>query len=249
VRRRLVAALVAALAASPAGCSSPASPVSPAASAPPAPMGAAPSPSALLAGCLDPTQARTLPVPGVLAAALGAGTRAVVLSEQSDQDLCGWLPLVPQLRAAGYEVVLWDYGTGTPTDELRDVITAVRAAGAQQVALVGASKGAKASLVTAATPGPPVRGVVALSAESILQPSIDVARYVANLTCPVLFVTATGDGYGAADAGREFVRVAASKDKRLLTVDGEEHGTALLTGTHAATVNSALLAFLARVLR
>jgi hypothetical protein len=64
----------------------------------------------------------------------------------------------------------------------------------------------------------------------------------------VLFVTANADAYGATDAGREFARVARGKDKRLLTVDGQDHGTALLSGAHAGTVTEAVLDFLRRVL-
>jgi pimeloyl-ACP methyl ester carboxylesterase len=246
--RRLIVAV--SLAACLAGCGGA---PHPAVTLAPTPTSAAPTLPSAFDGCLDPAQARELPaipetVGTVRPVALGRGARAVVLSEQSDQDLCGWLQLVPRLVAAGYEVVLWDYGTGAPADELRQVVATVRAAGPTQIALVGASKGAKTSLVVAAASGAPVRGVVSLSAESILQPSIDVAGYVANLTCPVLFVTATADAYGAMDAGREFARVARSKDKRLLTVDGQDHGTALLSGAHASAVTEAVLDFLRRVL-
>jgi hypothetical protein len=258
-RAWLVAAAVAL--GSTAGCSAPAGPASPA-GPPAAPRNttatrdaAAPTASApeALDGCLDPGQAHLLaPVAdgsrSLQAVAIGAGSRAVILSEQSDRNPCGWLPLVPKLTAAGYQVVLWDYGTGAPADELRAILAAARSAGARRVALVGASKGAKTSVVAAATAGDRVQGVVSLSAESVLAPDIQVDDYAARLATPVLFVTAARDGYGAAEAGRDFVREAPSRDKRLLTVPGSDHGVDLLTGTQAATVTGALLDFLHRVL-
>jgi hypothetical protein len=70
-----------------------------------------PSVSGALDGCLDPARARLLPPiadggRSLQAVAIGAGSRTVILSEQSDRNLCGWLPLVPTLTAAGYQVVL-----------------------------------------------------------------------------------------------------------------------------------------------
>jgi hypothetical protein len=61
---------------------------------------------------------------------------------------------------------------------------------------MGASEGAKASLVAAARLGHGVRGVVSLSAETVLLPDIEVVRSVARLRPPLLLVTSAQDPYG-----------------------------------------------------
>jgi pimeloyl-ACP methyl ester carboxylesterase len=68
---------------------------------------------------------------------------------------------------------------------------------------------------------------VSLSAEAALQGTA-VAPYAAKLTAPALFVTATGDEYGAATATPGFEKAAPAKAKRLVVVPGTAHGTALL---------------------
>lgn len=49
---------------------------------------------------------------------VAAGPRVVVLSNQSDEDLCSWRPISARLAASGYRVVLWDFGGGPPATTL-----------------------------------------------------------------------------------------------------------------------------------
>ena len=49
-------------------------------------------------------RAGSLPV-----AVLGTGSRGVLLSNQSDEDLCAWLPLARTLARSGFRVGLYDY--------------------------------------------------------------------------------------------------------------------------------------------
>jgi hypothetical protein len=44
----------------------------------------------------------------------GTGHRTVILSNESDENLCSWLPLTRRLTALGDRVVLWDYGGSGP---------------------------------------------------------------------------------------------------------------------------------------
>jgi pimeloyl-ACP methyl ester carboxylesterase len=94
-----------------------------------------------------------------------------------------------------------------------------------------------------------VRGVVSLSAESILRPGIVVVDSVRRLRCPLLLVTADQDAYGSAEAARQFLTAAPSQAKQLVTVPGTDHGTALVTGRSGAMTLPAILVFLHRVLR
>jgi len=178
----------------------------------------------------------------------GAGHKTVILSNESDENLCSWLPFSRRLTALGYRVVLWDYAGGEPGAELLALARWARRSGAARIVLLGASEGAKASLVAAARLGRQVRGVVSLSAETVLPPDIEVARSVARLRCPLLLVTSAADPYGSAQAAPQFLAVAPSRDKRLVKVPGADHGTALLAGPAAATVLPAVLAFLQHTL-
>jgi pimeloyl-ACP methyl ester carboxylesterase len=175
--------------------------------------------------CLAGTGATPLTVartPALTAAALGSGSRAVVFVNESDQDLCSWLAYAKTLT--GYRVVLYDYA-GTPQGDVARVGGYLRAHGASAVGFVGASQGAKAAIIAAAASHP--QAVVSLSAEAALQGTA-VAPYAAELTAPALFVTATGDEYGAATATPGFEKAAPARAKRLVVVPGTAHGTALL---------------------
>src|SRR5919198_1441123 len=149
------------------------------------------------------------------AAVLGAGTRGVVLSNQSGNYLCPWLPFARSLAARGVRVLVYDYRWGTEPQEAIAAAAGLRARGVKRVALVGASLGAGASLVAASKNPRGGVGVVSLSGESFIA---GVRKAIPRLVLPVLFVAAQEDFYAR----------APSADKRLLIVPGKAHGTDLL---------------------
>ncbi|MEY9873060.1 pimeloyl-ACP methyl ester carboxylesterase [Streptacidiphilus sp. MAP12-33] len=227
-------------------------------SAPTVTVLSAPATAAALDGCVTAdafgpgVPIATLVVHGPSAAlpvaVLGRGRRTVVMSNQSDRVLCAWLPLARRLTGEGYRVLLWDYAGAPPADELRAVVAAARAGGAGPVVLLGASKGAKTSIVAAAGTGPAVAGVVSLSAEETLLPDVAVAQYVPRLPCPLLLLTAADDAYGSAAAAQRFDAVARPGTARVLTLPGTAHGVDLLTGPTAAASLTAVDGFLRRTL-
>jgi pimeloyl-ACP methyl ester carboxylesterase len=191
--------------------------------------------------CLANVHATAVVVPGTIdltLALVGTGTRVVILPNQSDQDLCSWLPLARQLAGRGLEVALYDYVT-SPRADLGRAITYVRSHGVTAVTLVGASEGAKTSIVEGATVTPPVQAVVSLSAEDALQ-GVAVAPYAAKLNVPTLLLTAAQDAYGSTSATKGYYRTAATRTKRLVVVPGTAHGIALLA---SASVTAAVLDF------
>jgi hypothetical protein len=238
-----------------AACASPGQPAAAPASAHPAASqtsahSAASATSTALDGCLPARTARVLnaTAPGetLPVGVLGSGAVTVVLSEQSDELLCSWLPLAHHLTARGFRVAVWDFGGDDPVAELTAVVTALRTAGHGQVILAGASEGAKTSLIAATRLRPPPLGVLSLSAEAELQ-GTPVAPAVHRLPCPALLITARDDPYGAADAGRTFAGTAPSGRVQLVLVPGADHGTALLSGPGSAAVLARIDGFLAHL--
>jgi len=205
--------------------------------------------STSLDGCLPARSARVLTVKAtgetLPVGVLGTGAVTVVLSEQSDELLCSWLPFARHLTGRGFQVAVWDFN-GDPVTELTAVVAALRAAGHGQIILAGASEGAKTSLITATRVDPPPLGVLSLSAEADLQ-GTPVAPAVHRLPCPALLITARGDLYGAADAARTFVATAPRGRVQLVTVPGTGHGTALLAGPGSAAVLARIDTFLAQL--
>jgi hypothetical protein len=206
--------------------------------------------STALDGCLPARTARVLEAsaPGetLPVGVLGTGAVTVVLSEQSDELLCSWLPLAHHLTARGFRVAVWDFGGDDPVAELTAVVTALRTAGNGKIILAGASEGAKTSLIAATRLRPPPLGVLSLSAEPELQ-GTPVAPAVHRLPCPALLITASDDPYGAAGAARTFAGTAPPGRVQLVLVPGADHGTALLAGPGSAAVLARIDSFLAHL--
>src|SRR6266498_4180833 len=193
-----------------------------------------------LDGCVPTGQASLVDLGGGhQAAVLGSGGNGVVLSNQSDQNLCGWLPFGKVLAERGFRVLLYDYGAATdPAGDVALAAAKLRSLGAGTVQLVGASEGAKASLIAATTLQPPPAAVVSLSAERTLQ-GTDVLPAAAKLRAPVLFVTARDDSLVGDATGQLYRAATRSASRRLEVVAGDAHGTGLLGGAAAATTTAA----------
>jgi pimeloyl-ACP methyl ester carboxylesterase len=177
--------------------------------------------------------------PAEPAAILGTGTTGIVLSNESDLPLCGWLPFARTLAGHGLRVLLYDYATGDPVGEATAAAGVLRHAGATRVLLGGASEGAKASILAAAADHD-VAGIVGLSPERFLAGQ-DVSGAARRLSVPALFAVARQDPYSR-DATPALARLAPGP-KRLVAVPGTAHGVALLRGAPAATVGAAVLGF------
>ena len=110
------------------------------------------TPAAELDNCFGPGRGRVGPCPtpaagGLTVGVIGTGSRLVLLANESDEDLCSWLPFAARLAASAYRAVVWDYGGSAPAGEIAGLVRTLRADGARRVVLMGASEGAKASLI------------------------------------------------------------------------------------------------------
>jgi hypothetical protein len=150
------------------------------------------------------------PLPAVL---LGGGLRAVVLVNDSGQQLCAWLPFARTLSRAGLRVVLYDPPTADGVRWLQNLTSWLRDRGTTAVAYVGAGTGAVTATVTAAGSTPAPYAVVALSPAA------------AAVRAPALYAAAAaGDPAGASTARR------LASGSRLRLVPGSARGAALVAG-------------------
>jgi uncharacterized protein len=182
---------------------------------------------------------------------VGTGATTVVLAHESPADLCGWLPYIPTLTAAGLRVLAFDfrnYGdSGRPpgraaTAYRRDLAAAVARAhtdGAGRVFLMGASFGGAAAL----TYGPALRlaGLISLSGEARLA-GMNALKAVRHLRAPLLIVGSKRDGYAPVREMLQLYRRAGSKDKRIAFYRGGFHGWQIVeTAPYAAKARALIL--------
>ena len=165
-------------------------------------------------------------------ALLGDGETAVVLLNQEENDVCGWLPF---LRILPEEVstLLFLYGaqgTGERTADVVAALEALRERGFEQFVLIGAEQGANLALKLGAQAPEGIRAVVSFSAEDKMLTTRGeaVAPHVERLTLPVLFVAAEDDPQGAAMSSATYFERAPTEDKMLIIMPGSANGIDLL---------------------
>lgn len=166
---------------------------------------------------------------------VGTGSTAIVLVHESPASLCGWLPYIPSLTAAGFRVLAFDlrgfsdsilppkvparaYGR-----DLAAEVARARADAASRVFLIGGSYGGAVSLTYA--PFLSIDGVISLSGEVYL-PSAQAnpLRSAARLRVPLLIVGTRHDRYLPVKDALALLRKAGTKDKRTALYPGGWHG-------------------------
>jgi dienelactone hydrolase len=199
--------------------------------------------------CLTDAEAqknlRTVVVPGGgkrQAAEWGSGSVGVLLSHQSDGDLCQWHDYAVTLARRGYRALALSYQDAT-ADEALAAVRTLRKDGAKTVVLLGASMGGTISLTAAARMVPPPAAVISLSGPRAFN-SVDALAGVKKLRMPVFLAAGGLDEPFASDA-RTIYRAATHASTRRLLIEGGSgaHGVAFLDG---GPVQKAMEAFLAR---
>lgn len=213
------------------------------------PLAAAP----LVAGCVRLPGARAVqlrvdPSSSADAVLVGGGRAGVVLANQSDRDLCSWAALTRVLIRAGFRVLLFDYSGAEPQTDVAAATERLHRSGVDSVALLGASKGARAVLVAASQSSGEVSAVVSLSAETTGRSGPPrIVPFVRRLQVPALFVAARHDPWTADGADtHELYDAARRSSKELLEVPGAAHGVDLLTGERGSRTTQRIVAFLRR---
>ncbi len=177
----------------------------------------------------------------------GTGSTAVILTHQSEGDLCDWLPYARRLAARGYFVFPIDFrgygfsevspaGPYRYAQDIAAAVKAVRKLGKRKVFVVGASMGGIAAVVAGASVSPALAGVVSVSSPARFR-GMDGVKAGSRLRVPVLYLAATADdnaGYDFSEDAKALHRAASSKRKRLELLPGPLHGIALVGGSAKA---------------
>jgi dienelactone hydrolase len=182
----------------------------------------------------------------------GDGRVAIVLSHMGragdSQD--DWESLAGELARRGYRVLTYERRDAFE-DVWQDVLGAadyLRDHGADKVIAGGASIGAMASLYAAEQPSSKLDGVIWLA--GVLQGSgYDFQEAdVAQIACPMYFISGDQDAYGAADAARQ-LHGWATAPSQLLILRSDRHGTDILDegGPTARKLMLAMVRFVKRV--
>lgn len=201
---------------------------------------------------------REVTVPGpdgarTFAVGVGTGPRAVLLLHEAEQNHCTWIDFARTLAArGGFQVWAVDssassashsVGTSDPRPDLVRMAEYVRAHGATEVAVAGASMGGSAAMAVAG----PIKAVrvATLSAPDIYQ-GADAAGGAKALTVPGFVIVGQTDT-DFVPAAQEFAR-SNPAHIRLLVVPTGAHGTSLLARDAAdpggPTVADLLIRFL-----
>jgi len=216
-------------------------------------------PSAPFDGCIGPGDGTIVSMTAsdgqkINGALVGSGTAGVVLGHQGNKNLCSWLPFAKTLAGRGYMALALDFrgyghsdlapGKVKQTAADLDVAAGVaelRRRGAERVIIIGASLGALGGVIAAATIEQKVQGVVQISGPAACC-SMDAAAAVPKLRVPILYVVSKEDAevYEPIKKMYADTRVA---EKKLLELEGSDHGTDILDGEHAQELSDALLAF------
>jgi pimeloyl-ACP methyl ester carboxylesterase len=189
---------------------------------------------------------------------LGQGRTGVILAHQRWFNLCSWMPFARELTEQGYRVLAFDFrgfgassaprGRAARSLDL-DVAAGVeylRRQGVDRVVLVGASMGATAALMDAASADAGATGVAAVV--SISGPArfyeMDAGLAVKRMRVPVLFIASSEEG-SYARAARLMYNTAGSPSRRMVLVPGRTHGIGLLEdGANAAQIRELVTTFI-----
>lgn len=183
----------------------------------------------------------------------GQGTRAIILSNEGNNDSGPWLPVAQQLAQQGYLVLTYMYRDQAITSDqlathaltdLRAAIAFLHTRHVTKLALIGASLGALVSIkeATVAT----FNALVIISTPIGFQAVQLSDTELHSITGPKLFVTSELNDPFTHDTLHMFDVTPAPKEK--LVYPGMQHGLSLFEGGTGTALLPSLLQFLQRYL-
>jgi dienelactone hydrolase len=183
------------------------------------------------------------------AAVLGGGDLGVVLANDSGNDQCDWMALARELANHGMRALVFRFRSSQQYDqEVLAAARALRGAGAQRVAAIGASLGGRAVVQAAASDGQTLAAAISLSAEREIRRYPEILPVARRIHVPSLYVGSEEDVFTELGRDtRDFHRVTPAEVNEILLVPGRDHGVNLLSGAHGPRVRDAIFDFLTAV--
>ena len=179
----------------------------------------------------------------------GQGTRAIILSNEGDNNSFAWVPMAQQLATLGYLVLGYSYrsqvatANGLPSQGLRDLRAAIAFIHTHHVTgitLMGSSLGGLISLKEATAEQ--FDALVPISAPVAFEDVQLSDTELQRITTPKLFVTSDQNDPYTSDTYHMFDVTPQPKEERIYS--GRRHGLALFQGTSGPDLLSALRHFL-----
>ncbi|NKY40021.1 alpha/beta hydrolase [Cellulomonas septica] len=170
----------------------------------------------------------------------GAGSKGVVLAPQNQSDYCQWTNEMTRLAGQGYLVASFSWADDSAAS-LLGAVDALRSVGAQDVALVGASKGGAFSAALADEAD--AVAVVALGPPAEMD-GVDARAETSTYDGPLLVVASTNDGDVAVGSSRWVSRL--DDPTTFLELPGGAHGVELFATAHRDQVQAAIDGVLAQ---
>lgn len=181
----------------------------------------------------------------------GHGRRAIILSNEGDNNAFAWVPMAQRLATLGYLVLGYAYrlevatASGLPSQGLRDLRAAIafmHTLHANGITLMGSSLGGLISLKEATTGH--FDALVPISAPVAFEDVQLSDAELQRITTPKLFVTSDQNDPFTSDTYRMFDITPQPKEERIYP--GRRHGLALFQGTSGPDLLSTLRQFLQR---
>ncbi|BCJ26924.1 dienelactone hydrolase family protein [Actinocatenispora sera] len=172
----------------------------------------------------------------------GSGSSGVVLVNQSDLDWCGWFPLPKAIAGKGRMYLGFDTAKDGTVADIGNAVAELRRRGAKHVVVVGASAGARDSLVAASKITPRVDAVIALSPER----RDYVLAAVPKLRVPTLIASARQDSWVPAADAKAIAAAVPARYRHQALIDGSRHGIDMATYDAPKSVLRTISAFFAR---
>src|SRR5947209_14316559 len=179
----------------------------------------------------------------------GQGTRAIILSNEGDNDSSRWLPVAQRLALQGYLVLAFNYrDQGNSLDQLavhsladlRAAIAFMRARKVSRLVLIGASLGALDTVKVATVEK--FDAIVVISAPIGYQEVQLQDGELQRIIVPKMFVTSEDNEPFTHDTLHMFDATPDPKEK--LVYPGTLHGISLFDGPSGAHLLPSLLQFL-----
>ena len=181
----------------------------------------------------------------------GSHTTGVILSHMQSTDQQSWWLFARILKDKGYQVLTYDFRGYRDSQgeididhidmDVKAALNFMQSNGTSKVFLIGANMGGTASLKVASKED--VAGVITLSAPPAVE-NLDAREDVTTIAAPKLFIAARDDLFYARSVDL-FDQTSLDPKERQI-VDGNAHGTDMLSGASGPRVQGLMVDFLRR---